>query len=95
MYVLDKTAKIYENVFHEMKILVIPAGGYSQRLPNLTSLGKLFCPLPFGATNYQMIDLIFATYLPFLKCMSPGIFLASSDAIISYILKDDGNMFGI
>lgn len=91
MFILGQLFQIYENTLLEMKILFIPAGGYSQRLPNFTALGKLFCPLPFGDEHYQMLDLILATYIPFLQNMQPGIFLASSDAIISYILNENGN----
>ncbi|XP_042896513.1 fucose-1-phosphate guanylyltransferase isoform X2 [Parasteatoda tepidariorum] len=89
MYILSKISKIYGKEMSSMRFLVIPAGGYSQRLPNLTVLGKLFSPLPFGNQRYQMLDLILATYLPFLKRMPPGVFLASSDAIISYNIHDD------
>lgn len=84
---------MYGNSLLDMKILLIPAGGYSQRLPNFTCLGKLFCPLPFGDANYQMLDLILATYLPFLTKMQPGVLLASSDAIISYSLSTNGNLY--
>lgn len=93
MFVLDQLFQIYGNTLLDMKILLIPAGGYSQRLPNFTTLGKLFCPLPFGETNYQMLDLILATYLPFLTNMQPGVLLASSDAIISYSLSTNGNLY--
>ncbi|GFS58884.1 fucose-1-phosphate guanylyltransferase [Nephila pilipes] len=89
MFILDKIFKIYGTVMYSMCFLLIPAGGYSQRLPNLTVLGKLFSPLPFGDTRYQMLDLILAAYLPFLKHMPPGVFLASSDAIISFSLSDN------
>ncbi|XP_054712322.1 LOW QUALITY PROTEIN: fucose-1-phosphate guanylyltransferase-like [Uloborus diversus] len=89
MFVLAKVFEMYGNAMLDMRLLIIPAGGYSQRLPNLSALGKLFCPLPFGQKNYQMLDLVLAIYLPFLKRMKPGVFLASSDAVISYYIADD------
>ncbi|GFQ97365.1 fucose-1-phosphate guanylyltransferase [Trichonephila clavata] len=89
MFILDKIFEIYGTRMYSMRFLLIPAGGYSQRLPNLSVLGKLFSPLPFGETRYQMLDLILAVYLPFLKHMPPGVFLASSDAIISFSLSDN------
>lgn len=88
LFVLDQLSKIYKNTFHNMRVLFIPAGGHSQRLPNLSILGKLFCHLPFGESSFQMLDLILATYLPFLTEMPPGVFLASSDAIISFSLNN-------
>lgn len=90
MFILDKIFEIYGADMYNMRFLFIPAGGYSQRLPNLSILGKLFSPLPFGESQYQMFDLILATYLPFLKHMPPGVFLASSDAIISFSLSENG-----
>ncbi|KAG8172959.1 hypothetical protein JTE90_018647 [Oedothorax gibbosus] len=89
MDVLERVFQIYGTRMYNMRFLLIPAGGYSQRLPNLSVLGKLFSPLPFKENGYQMLDLILATYLPFLTSMPPGVFLASSDAIISYSLDDN------
>ncbi|CAL1277663.1 unnamed protein product [Larinioides sclopetarius] len=89
MFILEKIFEIYGAAMYNMRFLLIPAGGFSQRLPNLSILGKLFSPLPFGESKYQMLDLILATYLPFLKHMPPGVFLASSDAIISFSLSEN------
>ena len=41
--------KIYgEERLKHFKILMLPAGGYSQRLPNASVLGKAFTSLPYG-----------------------------------------------
>lgn len=41
--------KIYdEEELMNSKIIMLPAGGYSQRLPNASVLGKAFTALPFG-----------------------------------------------
>ena len=41
--------KIYEEKeLMNSKIIMLPAGGYSQRLPNASVLGKAFTALPIG-----------------------------------------------
>ena len=42
-----------------------------------------FSPLPIVSSGppYQMLDLKLALYLPFLKAMEPGVFIAASDTI--------------
>ena len=42
-----------------------------------------FSPLPIVSSGppYQMLDLKLALYLPFLKAMQPGVFIAASDTI--------------
>ncbi|OQV18528.1 Fucose-1-phosphate guanylyltransferase [Hypsibius exemplaris] len=64
------------------RVLLIHAGGWSQRLPSASVLGKLFMPLPIGGScGYDMLDIKLALYLPFLPLMPPGIFLTASDDI--------------
>lgn len=46
---LDKLVKIYgEDKLSKLKILMIHAGGFSQRLPSASVLGKIFAALPLG-----------------------------------------------
>lgn len=33
------------------RVLLIHAGGYSKRLPNHSTGGKIFCPVPFNLTS--------------------------------------------
>ena len=44
---------------------------------------SFFSPLPIVSSGppYQMLDLKLALYLPFLKAMEPGVFIAASDTI--------------
>ncbi|TRY61403.1 hypothetical protein TCAL_10075 [Tigriopus californicus] len=84
-----------DNVF-EQRILLIHAGGFSKRIPHLSFITKLFCPIPFGlqsdaqdenhsTSNLTMFDLKQAMYLRFLDTFSSGIFAAASDDIESFI----------
>lgn len=47
--------KIYdEEELMNSKIIMLPAGGYSQRLPNASVLGKAFTALPIGRFCYSL-----------------------------------------
>lgn len=70
----------------EMKIILICAGGKSQRLPTASALGKLFLPLPLGETVFHMLDLKLAMYLPFVYRMKPGVVVTCSDDVETYFL---------
>ncbi|XP_053099139.1 fucose-1-phosphate guanylyltransferase isoform X2 [Hemicordylus capensis] len=59
-------------------------GGYSQRLPNASALGKIFTALPFGDPVYQMLDLKLAMYIDFPTHMNPGILITCADDIELY-----------
>lgn len=59
-------------------------GGYSQRLPNASALGKIFTALPFGDPVYQMLELKLAMYIDFPSHMKPGILITCSDDIELY-----------
>lgn len=59
-------------------------GGYSQRLPNASALGKIFTALPFGDPVYQMVDLKLAMYIDFPTHMNPGILITCADDIELY-----------
>lgn len=49
---LDKLVEIYgEDQLSKSKILMIHAGGFSQRLPSASVLGKIFTALPLGTMN--------------------------------------------
>ncbi len=66
------------------RVLLLNAGGLSQRLPSASVLGKIFGALPVGDPMYQMLDIKLASYLPFLKRMAPGFFHGPSDTIEVY-----------
>uniref|UniRef100_UPI00358FD519 fucose-1-phosphate guanylyltransferase isoform X2 n=1 Tax=Myxine glutinosa TaxID=7769 RepID=UPI00358FD519 len=59
-------------------------GGYSQRLPSATVLGKLFMALPMGERAYEMLDLKLAMYMEFPLWFGPGVFVSCSDDIEVY-----------
>jgi fucose-1-phosphate guanylyltransferase len=70
----------YNHTLFTMKILLIHAGGYSQRMPTCTVLGKIFSPVPCRNPYINdILDLKLAIYTPFAVHMQPGIFLTSSD----------------
>jgi fucose-1-phosphate guanylyltransferase len=79
-----------------MKVLLIHAGGYSQRMPSCTVLGKIFCPLASGFLD-DMLDTKLAIYTPFSIRMKPGVFLTSSDDIETFYFEEQvelGGYFG-
>ena len=81
MNVISELKSIYGESFKSLYVLVINAGGFSQRLPSSSALGKIFMALPFGNPMWSLFDLKLASYIPFLQRMKPGIFHAASDTI--------------
>ncbi len=62
-----------EQDLHQMKILLIHAGGYSQRMPFNTVLGKIFAPVPCESPYINdFLDIKLAIYTPFSIHMQPG-----------------------
>lgn len=70
------------------KVILIHAGGFSQRLPNASALGKIFTALPLGMPLYQMLELKFAMYVDFPSHMNPGILVTCADDIELYSIPD-------
>ena len=88
MYVLSKLKTTYGEAVKRWRILLLHAGGHSQRLPSATVLGKLFTPIPMGTEEmWQLFDMKLASYLPLLPRMRPGIFHAASDTIELFALE--------
>lgn len=46
--VMNDLEMIYHDKLKTLKILILLSGGYSQRLPSASLLGKIFTPLPTG-----------------------------------------------
>ena len=67
---------------------MVHAGGWSQRMPSATILGKVFSLLPHGSPPYQMLDLKLALYWPFVDRIEPGVFVTCADDFIVYRLSD-------
>lgn len=84
-----------EDLFKQ-RVLLLHAGGFSKRIPHLSFITKLFCPIPSASSSdmtveddqnsrLTMFDLKQAMYLRFLDAFSCGIFAAASDDIESFI----------
>ncbi|XP_006831099.1 PREDICTED: fucose-1-phosphate guanylyltransferase [Chrysochloris asiatica] len=80
--------KLYGDKWNSFTILLIHSGGYSQRLPNASALGKIFTALPLGNPIYQMLELKLAMYIDFPSRMNPGILVTCADDIELYSLGE-------
>ncbi|XP_004369120.1 fucose-1-phosphate guanylyltransferase isoform X1 [Trichechus manatus latirostris] len=80
--------KLYGDKWSSFTILLIHSGGYSQRLPNASALGKIFTALPLGNPIYQMLELKLAMYIDFPSHMNPGILVTCADDIELYSLGE-------
>jgi len=90
MYVIARLTDIYAERLDSLYILLINAGGQSQRLASASALGKIFTALPVGCPPWQMLELKLAAYLPLLARMSPGYLHVASDTIEVFDLGDAG-----
>ena len=80
MHVLEE--KYGWEVLRKKRILLIHAGGYSQRTPTSSCLGKIATSIPKGWPCYDLFDLKLALYSLFPGRMPEGgVFLCSSDTI--------------
>ncbi|XP_074731856.1 fucose-1-phosphate guanylyltransferase isoform X1 [Strix uralensis] len=84
LHVLRCLEDLYGDKWTSFIVLLIHSGGYSQRLPNASALGKIFTALPFGDPVYQMLELKLAMYIDFPRHMKPGILVTCSDDIELY-----------
>ncbi|XP_010155795.1 PREDICTED: fucose-1-phosphate guanylyltransferase [Eurypyga helias] len=84
LHVLRCLEDLYGDKWASFIVLLIHSGGYSQRLPNASALGKIFTALPFGNPIYQMLELKLAIYIDFPSRMKPGILITCSDDIELY-----------
>ena len=90
MRVVSHLIEIYSQTLDKLHILLINAGGQSQRLASASALGKIFTALPMGGPPWQVLELKLAAYLPLLARMSPGYLHVASDTIEVFDLGDDG-----
>lgn len=79
---------LYGDKWNSFTVLLIHSGGYSQRLPNASALGKIFTALPLGEPIYQMLDLKLAMYMDFPSRMKPGVLVTCADDIELYSIGD-------
>ncbi|XP_048353282.1 fucose-1-phosphate guanylyltransferase [Sphaerodactylus townsendi] len=84
LHVLQCLEEHYGDKWDSLTVILIHSGGYSQRLPNASVLGKIFTSLPFGDPVYQMLDLKLAMYIDFPIQMNPGVLITCADDIELY-----------
>ncbi|NWU68897.1 FPGT guanylyltransferase, partial [Pterocles burchelli] len=84
LHALQCLEDLYGDEWTSFTVLLIHSGGYSQRLPNASALGKIFTALPFGDPIYQMLELKLAMYIDFPRHMEPGVLVTCSDDIELY-----------
>jgi len=90
MCVISQLTDIYADRLDSLYVLLINAGGQSQRLASASALGKTFTALPMGWPPWQVLELKLAAYLPLLSRMSPGYLHVASDTIEVFDLGDNG-----
>lgn len=85
LFVIHELKNQYGEEIFDKKIIIVHAGGFSQRLPNASILGKVFLGIPIGEPMYQSLDLKLASYIDFpSKISGGGIFVCSADTIEVY-----------
>lgn len=93
LFVLSLLQSKYGDALDEMRVLMIHAGGYSQRLPSMSVCGKIFAAMPVsrsqlggGDTPCTMLQLKLAMFaqLPYPGKMIPGVFVTCADDILIF-----------
>ncbi|XP_030640462.1 fucose-1-phosphate guanylyltransferase [Chanos chanos] len=92
MHSLQLLCEKYEKALSGFRVILIHAGGFSQRLPNASALGKIFMALPLGDPLYQMLELKLAMYVDFPAHMKPGLLVTCADDIELYSVPDKENI---
>lgn len=84
------TAEFGDAALDSMKVLLLPCGGYSQRLPQYGPRGKIFAPVPFSLGPERphpctMLDLKLMGYLDIVPALPAGsCFVAWSDVLVFF-----------
>ncbi|XP_044055821.1 fucose-1-phosphate guanylyltransferase [Siniperca chuatsi] len=89
LYTLQQLSDIYGKTLGSLKVILIHAGGLSQRLPSASALGKIFTAMPLGDPLYQMLELKLAMYVDFPSQMKPGVLVTCADDIELYNVGED------
>ncbi|XP_046906018.1 fucose-1-phosphate guanylyltransferase [Hypomesus transpacificus] len=92
LYSLMQLDEIYGKALGSFRVILIHAGGFSQRLPNASALGKIFTALPLGDPLYQMLELKLAMYVDFPSHMRPGVLVTCADDIELYSIAENENI---
>ncbi|KAM8873888.1 fucose-1-phosphate guanylyltransferase [Spinachia spinachia] len=89
LYALQQLSDIYGKVLESLRVILIHAGGFSQRLPSASALGKIFTAVPLGDPLYQMLELKLALYVDFPSRMKPGVLVTCADDVELYSTAGD------
>ncbi|XP_068447437.1 serine/threonine-protein kinase TNNI3K isoform X1 [Clinocottus analis] len=92
LYALQQLDAIYGKALGSLRVLLIHAGGLSQRLPSASALGKIFTAVPLGDPLYQMLELKLALYVDFPSQMKPGVLVTCADDIELYSTGDEASV---
>ena len=87
MVVLDQLrAEFGWEEVSKKKVMLAHAGGYSQRLPSLTAIGKLAITFPVGSGNelYQVLEVLMISFFSFPSKMKSGIMLCACDIMCMF-----------
>jgi len=83
--VLDMLDKTYGSELDSLKVLVLHAGGFSQRTPNHSVCGKIFAPVPVGpVATSSMLEHCFAMLCDIPSKACPCVFIKCADDIIIF-----------
>ncbi|XP_051867758.1 fucose-1-phosphate guanylyltransferase [Pristis pectinata] len=88
LHALLRLEELYGDQLDGFSVLLIHAGGYSQRLPSASALGKIFMALPLGEPVYQVLELKLAMYIDFPAHMKPGVLVTCADDIELYSVPE-------
>ncbi|KAM7011843.1 fucose-1-phosphate guanylyltransferase [Tautogolabrus adspersus] len=89
LYALQQLSDLYGKAVGTLRVILIHAGGWSQRLPSASALGKIFTALPLGDPLYQMLELKLTMYVYFPLHMKPGVLVTCADDIELYSISED------
>ncbi|XP_033936832.1 fucose-1-phosphate guanylyltransferase [Pseudochaenichthys georgianus] len=89
LYALQQLNEVYGKTLCRLRVILIHAGGFSQRLPSASALGKIFTAVPLGDPLYQMLELKLALYVDFPSQMKPGVLVTCADDIELYSTSED------
>ncbi|XP_024114555.1 fucose-1-phosphate guanylyltransferase [Oryzias melastigma] len=88
LHALQQLSSMYGEALRRLKVILIHAGGFSQRLPSASALGKIFMAVPLGDPLYQMLELKLAMYVDFPSNMKPGVLVTCADDIELYSVAE-------
>ncbi|XP_039908866.1 fucose-1-phosphate guanylyltransferase isoform X2 [Simochromis diagramma] len=89
LYALQQLNDIYGKSLGRLRVILIHAGGFSQRLPSASALGKIFMAVPLGDPIFQMLELKLAMYVDFPSQMKPGVLVTCADDIELYSIAEE------